>query len=58
MDKENFNLRPILDPLKSVSINDVMRSRQETLEKERKLIEDRERLIEQFRKYKERNKAE
>lgn len=58
MDKENFNLRPILDPLKNFSINEVIRSRQETLEKERKLIEDRERLIEQFRKYKERNKAE
>lgn len=58
MDKENFNLRPILDPLKSFSINEVIRSHQETLEKERKLIEDRERLIEQFRKYKERIKAE
>lgn len=58
MDKENFNLRPVLDPLKSFSINEVIRSRQETLEKERKLIGDRERLIEQFRKYKERNKAE
>lgn len=58
MDKENFNFRPYLDPLKSFSWNEVIRSRQETLEKERKLIEDRERLIEQFRKYKERNKAE
>ena len=58
MDKENFNLRPILDPLKSFSINEVIRIRQETLEKERKLIEDREKLIEQFRKYKERIKAE
>lgn len=58
MDKENFNFRPILDPLKSVSVNEVIRSRQEMLEKERKLAEDREKLIEQFRKYKERNKAE
>ena len=58
MDKENFILRPILDPLKSVSINDFIRSRQETLEKERKLAEDEAKLIEQFRKYKERNKAE
>ena len=58
MDKENFKLRPILDPLKSVSINEAVRSRNETLEKERKLIEDREKLIEQFKKYKERNKAE
>lgn len=58
MDKENFIFRPSLDPLKSVSINEVIRSRQEMLEKERKLAEDRQNLIEQFRKYKERNKAE
>lgn len=58
MDKENFILRPILDPLKSVSINDVIRSHKEMLEKERKLAEDREKMAEEFRKYKERIKAE
>lgn len=58
MDKENFILRPNYDPLKSVSINDVIRSHQEMLEKERKLAEDREKLIKEFEKYKERNKAE
>ena len=58
MDKENFIFRPSLDPLKSVSINEAVRSRQEMLEKDRKLVEDREKLIEQFKKYKERNKAE
>lgn len=58
MDKENFILRPSLDPLKSVSVNDVIRSHQEMLEKEKKMAKDREKLIEQFRKYKERIKAE
>lgn len=61
MDKENFNVRPFLDPLKSITINDIFRSHNkmlDRLEKERKLAEDREKLIEQFNKYKERNKAE
>ena len=58
MDKENFNFRPYLDPLKSFSINEVIRSRQETLAREKQLVKDRDRLIEQFKKYKERNKAE
>lgn len=67
MDKENFIFRPNLDPLKSVPINEVLIdpitgnrfvSAIEMLEKEKKLAEDREKLIEQFMKYKERNKAE
>lgn len=58
MDKENFIFRPSLDPLKSVSINEVIRSRQETLEKEKKLAKEREEMIENFKKYQERIKAE
>lgn len=58
MDKENFNFRPYLDPLKSFSWNEVIRSHQETLAREKQLVKDRERLIKEFEKYKERNKAE
>lgn len=55
MDKENFILEPIRDPLKTVSLMNEM------FDKASKLAEEREKeriLIEQFRKYKERNKAE
>lgn len=62
MDKENFIFRPSLDPLKSVSINEVVRSYREMLEKESISAEEKEKqreiLIKGFRKYKERNKAE
>lgn len=58
MDKENFNLKPILDPLTNVSVNDFIRNHYETLAKEQQLAKDREKMIEQFRKYKERIKAE
>lgn len=55
MDKENFILEPIVDPLKTVSLMNGM------FDKACKLAEEREKeriLIEQFRKYKERIKAE
>lgn len=78
MDKENFNFRPNLDPLKSVSIYTVfvepttghrfvsncekvyraIDNVNEMLKKETNLAEDEAKLIEQFRKYKERIKAE
>ena len=62
MDKENFIFRPSLDPLKSVSINEAVHSYREMLEKESISEEEKEKqreiLIEGFRKYKERNKAE
>ena len=71
MDKENFIFRPNYDPLKSVSINAVFiepttghrfvsayEKVYRAIDEERKLAEDRQNLIEQFRKYKERNKAE
>lgn len=65
MDKENFNFRPSYDPLKSVSINDVFHSLNEKLKKEIELAEETNKTIvdfyvylEEFRKYKERNKAE
>lgn len=55
MDKENFILEPIIDPLKTVSFMNEM------FDKACKLAEEREKertLIENFKKYKERNKAE
>jgi hypothetical protein len=62
MDKENFIFRPSLDPLKSVSINEAVRSYREMLEKESWSTEEKEKereiLIEGFKKYKQRNKAE
>ena len=58
MDKENFNFKAYLDPLKSFSINEEIRRTYETLAREKQLLRERDRLIEQFEKYKQRNKAE
>ncbi len=61
MDKENFIFKPNLDPLANISINDVLHGhKDETLVRAMKLVErgaeERAKMIEEFEKYKERNK--
>ena len=63
MDKENFIFKPNHDPLANISINDLFRGhKDETLVRAKKLVErtaeERANMIEQFEKYKQRNKAE
>lgn len=58
MDKDNFIIKPNLDPLKSMSIQDLFTGRRKMLEESEKLKEQYDRARKDFENYKKRVKGE
>lgn len=58
MDKENFMFKVYLDPLKSISIQDMFNDNRRMLEQSEKLKEQYEKARQDFEKYKKRVKGE
>ena len=58
MDKDNFIIKPCLDPLKSMSIQDLFTGRRKMLEESEKLKEQYDKARKDFENYKKRVKGE